>query len=341
MPAALDTRLSPRLSIVAPCYNEEAGLEEFHRRISAAAADTVGSDYELILLNDGSTGRNWAIMADTVRRDARVIAINLSRRHGHQLAITAGLYTCRGDRILTIDADLQDPPELLGEMWRLMDRADADVVYGLRRERKGESVLKRGTAALFYRLMRRVGYADLPVDAGDFRLMTRRVLDILNSMPEQHRFIRGMVSWIGLRQVPLAYDRAPRHSGNSNYPLAKMIGLAFDALTSFSIMPLRLASYLGVILGFLSLLALGYTLGSWALGHVVEGWTSLLTVVLILGSTQLILFGLLGEYVGRMYLETKRRPLFVIDQVLTQSTSTPASYRAPSEPSTVPSDLTQ
>jgi dolichol-phosphate mannosyltransferase len=339
MAAALDARLSPRLSIVAPCYNEEAGLEEFHRRISAAAQDIVGSDYELIVLNDGSTDRTWAIMADLVRRDPRVVAVNLSRRHGHQLAITAGLYTCRGDRILTIDADLQDPPELLGEMWRLMQHAEADVVYGLRRERKGESVLKRGTAALFYRLIRRVGYADLPVDAGDFRLMTRRVLDILNSMPEQHRFIRGMVSWIGLRQVPLAYDRAPRQSGTSNYPLAKMIGLAFDALTSFSIMPLRLASYLGLALGGLSLLMLGYTLGSWALGHVVEGWTSLLTVVLILGSTQLILFGLLGEYVGRMYLETKRRPLFVIDQVLTQNTAAPAPYRPAREHSTVPSDL--
>jgi len=339
MAAALDARLSPRLSIVAPCYNEEAGLEEFHRRISAAAQDIVGSDYELIVLNDGSTDRTWAIMADLVRRDPCVVAVNLSRRHGHQLAITAGLYTCRGDRILTIDADLQDPPELLGEMWRLMEHAEADVVYGLRHERKGESVLKRGTAALFYRLMRRVGYADLPVDAGDFRLMTRRVLDILNSMPEQHRFIRGMVSWIGLRQVPLAYDRAPRQSGTSNYPLAKMIGLAFDALTSFSIMPLRLASYLGLALGGLSLLMLGYTLGSWALGHVVEGWTSLLTVVLILGSTQLILFGLLGEYVGRMYLETKRRPLFVIDQVLTQNMAAPAPYRPAREHSTVPGDV--
>ena len=259
MPVPLDARASPRLSVVAPCFNEEAGLEQFHRRITAAAQDTVGSDYELILLNDGSTDRTWAIMTDLVRRDPHLVAVNLSRRHGHQLAMTAGLYTCRGDRILTIDADLQDPPELLGEMWRLMERVEADVVYGLRRERQGETMLKRGTAALFYRLMRRVGYADMPVDAGDFRLMTRRVLDILNSMPEQHRFIRGMVSWIGLRQVPLAYDRAPRHSGTSNYSLAKMMGLAFDALTSFSIMPLRLASYLGLLLGCLSLLMLGYT----------------------------------------------------------------------------------
>jgi polyisoprenyl-phosphate glycosyltransferase len=339
MPVALDARSSPRLSIVAPCYNEAAGLEEFHRRMTAAAQATVGADYELVLLNDGSTDRTWPILAELARRDPHVVAVNLSRRHGHQLAITAGLYTCRGERILTIDADLQDPPELLGEMWRLMQHSEADVVYGLRRERHGESALKRGTAALFYRLMRRVGYADLPVDAGDFRLMTRRVLDILNSMPEQHRFIRGMVSWIGLRQVPLAYDRAARQSGASNYPLAKMIGLAFDALTSFSIMPLRLASILGLVLGVLSLLMLGYTLGSWATGHVVEGWTSLLTVVLILGSTQLILFGLLGEYVGRLYLETKRRPLFVIDQVLTQSAATPEQVRPAREHSTVPGDL--
>jgi polyisoprenyl-phosphate glycosyltransferase len=335
----LDARVSPRLSIVAPCFNEEQGLQEFHRRMTAAAQAAAGSDYEFVLLNDGSTDRTWAVMAELVRRDPRVVAVNLSRRHGHQLAMTAGLYTCRGDRILTIDADLQDPPELLGEMWRLMERDDADVVYGLRRQRQGEGLVKRGTAALFYRLMRRVGYADLPVDAGDFRLMTRRVLDILNSMPEQHRFIRGMVSWIGLRQVPIAYDRAPRHSGESNYPLAKMIGLAFDALTSFSIMPLRLASYLGLVLGVLSILALGYTLGSWALGRVVEGWTSLLTVVLILGSTQLILFGLLGEYVGRLYLETKRRPLFVIDQVLTQNASAAERMRPAREHSTVPSHL--
>ncbi len=339
MPMALDARPSPRLSIVAPCFNEEEGLEEFYRRMSAAAKEVTGSDYELVLLNDGSTDRTWSIMTDLVRRDPRVVAINLSRRHGHQLAMTAGLYTCRGDRILTIDADLQDPPELLGEMWRLMARAEADVVYGVRKERQGETVLKRGTAALFYRLMRRVGYADLPVDAGDFRLMTRRVLDILNSMPEQHRFIRGMVSWIGLRQVPLAFDRAARRTGASNYSLAKMIGLAFDALTSFSIMPLRLASYLGLVLGTLSLLMLGYTFGSWALGHVVTGWTSLLTVVLILGSAQLILFGLLGEYVGRLYLEAKRRPLFVIDQVLTQNAEMPAEHRAAPQRATIPSDV--
>jgi polyisoprenyl-phosphate glycosyltransferase len=225
--------MTPRLSIVAPCYNEAAGLEEFHRRISAAAEETVGADYELILLNDGSTDGTWSLLAELTRADPHLVAVNLSRRHGHQLAMTAGLQICRGARILAIDADLQDPPELLGEMWRLMERSEVEVVYGVRRERQGETAVKRGTAALFYRLMRRIGYADLPVDSGDFRLMTRRILDILNAMPEQHRFIRGMVSWIGLRQVALPYDRAPRHAGASSYSLARMIGLAFDALTSF------------------------------------------------------------------------------------------------------------
>ncbi len=332
MPLPPDARARPRLSIVAPCYNEEAGLEEFHRRMTAAAKDMAGSDYELILVNDGSGDRTWQIMRELAERDPQLVAVNLSRRHGHQRAMTAGLHSCRGDRVLTIDSDLQDPPELLGEMWRLMDRVEADVVYGQRRERQGETILKRGTAALFYRLLRQLADGDMPVDSGDFRLMSRKVLDILNSMPEQQRFIRGMVSWIGLRQVALAYDRAPRTTGSSNYSLGRMFGLAFDALTSFSIMPLRLASYLGIILGFLSLLMLGYTLGSWAFGHVVEGWTSLSTLILLLGSMQLILFGLLGEYVGRLYLELKRRPLFVIDEIRTgENVSAAATYQIAAE----------
>jgi dolichol-phosphate mannosyltransferase len=307
----------PRLSIVAPCHNEEAGLEEFHRRVSAAAKKAVGEDYELILLNDGSRDRTWTIMRSLSARDPRLVAVNLSRRHGHQLALTAGLQLCRGERILSIDADLQDPPELLADMWQLMDRESADVIYGLRRERRGETLFKRQTASLFYRLLRRIGYADIPVDSGDFRLMTRRILGILNGMPEQHRFIRGMVGWIGLRQVPLVYDRDARFAGESHYPLTRMLALALDALTSFSIVPLRIASYLGLLLGALSLLMLAYTLGSWAFGRVVDGWTSLSTVVLVLGSMQLFLIGLLGEYIGRLYVESKGRPLFVIDEIVT------------------------
>lgn len=310
---------SPKLSIVVPCHNEQDGIEEFHRRTSAAAKEVVGEDYELIFLNDGSRDATWAVMGKLVALDPRLVLINLSRRHGHQLALTAGLEMCRGDRVLTIDSDLQDPPELLAEMWRLMDDERVDVVYGLRGERLGETRFKRWTAALFYWLLQRIGDANIPSNAGDFRLMTRRVVGILKAMPEQHRFIRGMIGWIGFRQIALRYDRDPRFAGSSQYPLSRMMILALDALTGFSIAPLRIASYVGFLVGILGLLMLVYTLGSWATGHVVDGWTSLTTIVLILGSLQLILFGLLGEYIGRMYIELKQRPLFTIDRIVTHN----------------------
>src|ERR1700682_216708 len=313
----------PKLSIVAPCHNEQDGLEEFHGRTSAAAKEVVGEDYELIFVNDGSRDATWTVMRKLVALDPRLVLINLARRHGHQLALTAGLEMCRGDRIVTIDSDLQDPPELLAEMWRLMSDERVDVVYGLRGERFGETRFKRSSAALFYWLLQRIGDADIPGNVGDFRLMTRRVVDVLKAMPEQHRFIRGMISWIGFRQIPLRYDRDPRFAGSSQYPLSRMMILALDALTGFSIAPLRIASYAGFLVGALGLLMLVYTLGSWETGRVVDGWTSLTTIVLILGSLQLILFGLLGEYVGRMYIEQKQRPLFTIDRIVTQKTESP------------------
>jgi glycosyltransferase involved in cell wall biosynthesis len=315
----------PKLSIVAPCHNEQDGIEEFHRRTSAAAKAVVGEDYELVFVNDGSRDATWATMRKLVALDPRLTLINLSRRHGHQLALTAGLEMCRGDRVLTIDADLQDPPVLLAEMWRLMDKERADVVYGLRLERFGDTRFKRSTAALFYWLLKRVGDADIPSNAGDFRLMTRRVVDVLKSMPEQHRFIRGMISWIGFRQIAMPYNRDPRFAGSSHYPLSRMMILALDALTGFSIAPLRMASYAGFLVGILGLLMLVYTLGSWASGRVVDGWTSLTTIVLILGSLQLILFGLLGEYIGRMYIELKQRPLFTIDRIVTHNSEKPVT----------------
>jgi polyisoprenyl-phosphate glycosyltransferase len=316
---------SPKLSIVAPCHNEQDGLEEFHRRASAAAKEVVGEDYELIFVNDGSRDATWTVMRKLVALDPRLVLINLARRHGHQLALTAGLEMCRGDRILTIDSDLQDPPELLAEMWRLMNDERVDVVYGLRGQRFGETRFKRSSAAVFYWLLQRIGDADIPGNVGDFRLMTRRVVDVLKAMPEQHRFIRGMISWIGFRQIPLRYDRDPRFAGSSHYPLSRMMILALDALTGFSIAPLRMASYAGFLVGVLGLLMLVYTLGSWASGRVVDGWTSLTTIVLILGSLQLILVGLLGEYVGRMYIEQKQRPLFTIDRIVTQNTESPTT----------------
>ena len=313
-PRVLDTRPTPLLSVVAPCHNEAAVLPAFHRRASDAARAAVGDAYELILVDDGSRDATWQVIATLAAADPRVTGVRLARNHGHQLALTAGLTLCRGGRVLIIDADLQDPPELLGAMMARMDDG-ADVVFGQRRSRAGETAFKRGTAHLFYRLLRRLVDVDIPADTGDFRLISRRALDVLNAMPEQFRFIRGMVAWIGLRQEPIAYDRAPRAAGESSYPLLRMLRFALDAVTGFSIVPLRLAAALGVLLAAGSALLLAYTIGSWATGRVVSGWTSMTTIMLVIGSAQLLVLGVFGEYLGRLYLEAKRRPLFVIDRV--------------------------
>jgi polyisoprenyl-phosphate glycosyltransferase len=301
------------LSVVVPCFDEAAGLLELHRRISATCKK-MGGDYEIILVNDGSRDGTWNLMRQLADADCHLTVINLSRNHGHQLALTAGLTFARGQRILIIDADLQDPPELLPDMMRLMDEG-ADVVYGQRRQRQGETHFKTLTAKLFYQLLQHLTDVDIPPDTGDFRLMSRRSLDILNSMPEQSRFVRGMVSWIGLKQAPLLYDRDPRFVGETKYPLLKMVRFAIDAITGFSIVPLRVASILGMVMGVTSVMMLAYTLGSWALGRTVEGWTSLSTIMLTVSSVQLLVLGILGEYLGRLYMQSKERPLFVIDTV--------------------------
>ncbi|MCW3474004.1 glycosyltransferase family 2 protein [Limobrevibacterium gyesilva] len=304
----------PALSIVAPCFNEEACLAEFVRRVTAAAQAVVGTDFEIVLVDDGSRDRTWALMAGLAAADSRLTAIRLARNFGHQRALAAGLYSCRGDRVLVIDADLQDPPELLADMMALMD-AGADVVYGQRRHRAGESRFKSISARLFYRLLTRLADVDIPVDTGDFRLMNRRVLDVFRSMPEEFQFIRGMISWIGMTQVPLQYDREPRLAGETGYSLMQMLRLALDALTGFSVLPLRIASYVGMLTGITSVMLLAYSIGSWLLGKTVDGWTSLASIVLILGSVQLLVLGVLGEYLGRLFMASKRRPRFVVQEV--------------------------
>lgn len=322
--------LSVGLSVVVPCYNESESLYALHARVSAACEAVVGDDWEFVLVNDGSRDATWSMMTDLAARDPRVVAVNLSRNHGHQLALSAGLRVCRGQRILIIDADLQDPPELLGKMMKRMDDG-ADVVYGVRTQREGETVFKKATAAMFYRLLRRVTDIDIPADTGDFRLMSRRALDVLNGMPETHRFIRGMVSWIGMRQDPLPYERVARFAGESKYPLSKMIRFAMDAITGFSIVPLRIATYMGWIVGLMGILALLYVLASWMLGAVVSGWTSITAIVLILGSVQLMVVGVLGEYVGRLYMESKGRPMFVIQDIVRSSPGTMRGGRVRAE----------
>lgn len=307
--------IGPALSVVSPCYNEEGGIAELHRRVTAACREAVDDDYEIVLVNDGSRDRTWSVINSLAQQDPAVVAVNLSRNYGHQLALTAGLQVCRGRRVLILDADLQDPPELLQPMMRRMD-AGIDVVYGRRVDRAGETRFKKLTAALFYRVLRRLVDVDIPTDTGDFRLMSRRALDVLNQMPENHRFIRGMVSWIGFPQEPLDYYRAERLVGETKYPLSKMIRFAVDAITGFSVRPLRIASYLGLASGLGAAVMMLYALASWLRGSVVEGWTSLTMIVLFLGSCQLMVAGLMGEYLGRLYLESKRRPLFVIQDIV-------------------------
>lgn len=303
------------LSIVVPCYNEEACLAELHARIGAAAKACVGDDYEIVLVNDGSRDRSWAMMQALAAGDPRLLAINLSRNHGHQLALTAGLDLCSGERILIIDADLQDPPELLPAMIVEMDEQGADVVYAVRRARAGETAFKLATAKLFYRALSRLAEIEIPRDTGDFRLMSRRALDALLSLPEQARFIRGMVAWVGFRQVPIVYDRAERHAGETKYPLSKMVRFALDAVTGFSTAPLRMASHVGLWLVAASVLLLGYIAIGFFTGSAIQGWTSLMLVVVVLGAVQMFVLGMIGEYIGRLYIEAKRRPLYIVSDV--------------------------
>jgi dolichol-phosphate mannosyltransferase len=305
----------PALSIVVPCYNEAACLEMLHGRVSAAAKAAVGEDYEILFVNDGSRDESWPVMQRLAAADPRLIAINLSRNHGHQLALTAGLDLCAGAQILIIDADLQDPPELLTDMRATMAEQQADVVYAVRRKREGESIFKKVTAAAFYRVLDRVTDTPIPLDTGDFRLMSRRALDAFLSLPEQARFIRGMVAWIGFRQVPFLYDRAERHAGESKYPLGKMIRFALDAVTGFSTAPLRFASHVGLALTGASLLLFVYIAIGFFTGSAVQGWTSTMLVVVLLGAVQMFVLGMIGEYLGRLYVESKRRPLYLVADV--------------------------
>ena len=303
------------LSVVVPCFNERETLPELHRRVSEVCRACVGRNYELVLVNDGSTDGTWDLLAFLAARDPHVVAVNLSRNHGHQLALSAGLHLCRGERVFILDCDLQDPPELLGAMMARMDDG-CDVVYGQRTRREGETAFKKASAHLFYRLLGRLADVDIPPDTGDFRLMSRRAVDQLNAMPEQHRFIRGMVSWMGLRQEPLPYERAARFAGETKYPLGKMIRFAVDAITGFSIRPLRLATWLGLFFSLASMVLMTYVLIAYLFGQTINGWTSLTLIILMVSAVQFILMGVLGEYVGRLYVEAKKRPLFIVQEVL-------------------------
>lgn len=300
------------LSVVVPVFNEQDCLAEFHRR-TTAVLDGLGMPAEIVYVNDGSADRSAEMLRELADRDARVRVLRFSRNFGHQIAVSAGLDASRGAAVVVIDSDLQDPPEVivdLVERWR----SGVDVVHAVRKERPGESRFKRATAALFYRLVRRWTDLKIQVDAGDFRLMDRVAVDAICQMPERFRFIRGMAAWVGFNQGTVEYVRHERFAGSTKYPLSKMVHLALTAITSFSFAPLQIASIAGFVLSAITVAAVPVVvllriLGVGGLG----GQTTVLIAVLFLGGIQLVVLGILGEYVGRIYMEVKGRPVYVID----------------------------
>ncbi|HEY3316893.1 MAG TPA: glycosyltransferase family 2 protein [Coriobacteriia bacterium] len=308
------TERTPLLSVVAPFYYSEKTAAEFYRRLKAVAGGLApGMDHELIFVNDGSKDRTLEMLRDIAARDAHVRVLELSRNFGHQIAITAGIDAAHGDAVAVIDDDLQDPPEVILEMlakWR----EGYKVVYGVRTKRKGENALKRGSAKLFYRLLNRLSEMPLPLDTGDFRLMDRQVVDVLKDMREENRYVRGMVAWVGFRQLGLPYERDARYAGETHYTLGKLFELAVAGIMSFSRKPLELSTRFG-----LAVTAVAFLAGVWVItgkllhpGTVIAGWASVLIAVLFMGGVQLISVGVLGAYLGRVFYETKRRPLYVV-----------------------------
>ena len=300
------------LSVVIPCFNEEEVIGETIKRLRTFCGGLVDLRVELIFVDDGSRDRTRELLRGYASEDSRIRVVGFARNFGHQIAVSAGIDAARGDAVVLIDADLQDPPEVVHEMvakWR----EGYDVVYGTRTERPGESAFKLATARAFYRLLNRLSDVPIPLDTGDFRLMSRPVVETLKAMPERDRFVRGMVSWVGFRQVALPYRRAERFAGESKYPLRKMLRFATDGILSFSIKPLQMSITLGLLAAVLSLSGIAYALYLRAFTSVwVEGWTALMIAVLFLGGVQLVCVGILGEYIGRIYNEVKRRPLYVV-----------------------------
>jgi len=302
-----------RISVVVPVFNEASGIRAFHERTTAVLEAIPGARHELIYVDDGSRDGSLDLLRGFAATDERVRVLKLSRNFGHQIAITAGLDHAQCDCAVVIDSDLQDPPEVIGEMvdtWR----KGFDVVYGVRARRDGEGALKLLTASAFYRLLRRIVGIDIPADVGDFRLMSRRALDELGRLREKDRFVRGLVSWIGFRQTGVRYVRDERVAGETKYPYSKMFKFALDGITSFSTAPLRLATWLGYAASAFAFLYLLSVFVQKALGHTVDGWATIMVALTFLGGVQLICLGIIGEYLGRVFNEVKPRPMYVIEE---------------------------
>jgi len=316
-----------RISFVSPCYNEEATLPLLRDALSAVF-DSLAPDYdvEAILVDDGSRDRTWSLIREYAEKDPRFKGVALSRNFGHQAALSCGYDWASGDAIIAMDGDLQDPPEVALQMIEKWEEG-ADIVYAVRDSRAGESAFKRATASLFYRLVRALGAGHVRADAGDFRLLSRRSLDALRKLPEYHRFLRGMVGWLGFRTAEVHYARHPRRAGTTKYTLGKMVRFATDAVVSFSILPLRLAYVGGAFLSLGILGYLGYALMQYLFFGVtlVAGWTSLILAIVAFGTMNLICVGILGEYVGRIYEQSKQRPIYLVSD----SSAPPPARRPP------------
>lgn len=306
--------MTVELSVVLPVLNEEANIPEVYRRLVAVLPAAVSS-FEIIFVDDGSTDRTWPMIGELAGADARVKGVSFSRNFGHQMAFAAGLEHAAGDAVVIMDADLQDPPELLPELiarWR----EGNDIVYAVRAGREGETFLKKFTAAAFYRTLRRITQVDIPVDTGDFRLMSRRTVDAFLRMPERHRFTRAMVSWMGFRQVGVRFQRPPRHAGETKYHVRRLLRLASDGLFSFSHLPLQVATWLGVLVSVLTAVGFLVAAGLGLAGVWWRTWVPLFAGVFFLGGVQLWTIGMLGSYVGRIYDEVKRRPLYFVQETV-------------------------
>lgn len=302
------------ISVVAPVFNEHATLPELHRRLTDVLAAL--GPYEIVLVDDGSSDGSWDTLLELAARDSHLRLLRLSRNFGHQAALSAGLDAARGEAIVLMDADLQDPPELIPQLvgkWR----EGFDVVYAIRGEREGEHRLRLASISLFYRLLYRITATEIPQNAGDFRLLSRRAADAITAMPERARFLRGMTSWIGFKQTGIQYTRDARYAGESKYPPRKLIRLALDGITSFSTAPIKLVTAIGFALVVFCVGVLVWTLYvRFFTSHHPQGWTSVIAVVLLLGGVQLLSLGVIGQYVARIFDETKQRPLYLVDEVV-------------------------
>lgn len=302
-------------SVVVPVFNEREVLNELYKRM-ISVMDKLGEPCEIIFVNDGSNDGSLELMKTFRSQDSRVKIIDFSRNFGHQIAITAGLDYASGEAVITIDADLQDPPEIIPNLigkWK----EGFDVVYGIREKRAGEKIFKLATASIFYRFLKRITDMNIPADTGDFRLMSRKVIESLKNIRERNRFVRGLVSWVGYRQIGVNYKREKRFAGRTKYSLRKMLKFAIDGISSFSFLPLRIASYGGFVSSGIGLLYAVYTMFCKLFTNkTVPGWASLMVAILFLGGVQLIAIGIIGEYIARIGQETKQRPLYIINEII-------------------------